>query len=314
MSDSSQRDRLYRYTLLFGGVAALGASLGVAYAAYCHRCYRFDTPEFDVEARRVFESTIAKDKQRAARRERVEELEQLPTRPVREEDIEPLAQQWYDSYNESGKALGATKPLFASLDVARTLVTAYVRSKTGLVSVEKSSSSSGSSPAILASAFQDESDVATSGVVGCGPWTVQWKDTNKGVGRDLFEATVRQSIERGGKSLRLLQGPTNLPSYAVYARLGFQVREPLAFFSGAIPDESIDEVLAASPSKWQLCEWSIEDVPELDRMWSEGTGFSRVKTLENIANDKKRKFKKFAVKENGKIMSVQRRRETSHKY
>jgi hypothetical protein len=60
-----------------------------------------------------------------------------------------------------------------------------------------------------------------------------------GVGRALMEAVVRRERERGAVGMRLVQTAYHYRSFALYAKLGFTVREPLSVLQGTPPAISI---------------------------------------------------------------------------
>jgi hypothetical protein len=222
-------------------------------------------------------------------------------------DVDFLAHQWQESYNSSAAQLHEA-PVFPTLASAHAMVSSYVAGKVGLLAVQAGKGSDGE--LILASAFNDESDISEpGGVVGCGPWTVGWGSVSQGVGRTLLAALVEGSLQRGARSLRLLQGATNNASFALYSKLGFEVREPLAFLTGTLRAEEVARVLALHP-RWQLRELSghkesAADVAAAAALWQAVTGSSRRNTIERIAADGARRAKKFALfDERGNCMSV----------
>lgn len=102
---------------------------------------------------------------------------------------------------------------------------------------------------ILGSGFMTEHDP----VRGIGPVTVDPEVQQSGVGRWLMRAL----IGRGGDApMRLVQAPYNAVSLALYASLGFDVREPLVTVSGRarsapLPDT---EIRPAMPADLRACE------------------------------------------------------------
>jgi len=71
-----------------------------------------------------------------------------------------------------------------------------------------------------------------SSVFGVGPVTVEPGGQNHGVGRRLMEAALDRSRERKVPSVRLLQSAFHSRSLSLYARLGFDVREPMSVMQG----------------------------------------------------------------------------------
>jgi GNAT superfamily N-acetyltransferase len=88
---------------------------------------------------------------------------------------------------------------------------------------------------LLGSAFVDER--AT--VAGIGPVTVDRGVQDIGVGRALVEAAIRREHDRGAAGIRLVQTAYHYRSLALYAKLGFVVREPLSVLQGEPPALSL---------------------------------------------------------------------------
>lgn len=81
---------------------------------------------------------------------------------------------------------------------------------------------------IVGSNFLDERNA----ISGLGPITVDPSLQNDGTGRALMDAALRRSQERGFPGIRLVQSGYHSRSLALYLKLGFQVREPLACLQG----------------------------------------------------------------------------------
>jgi GNAT superfamily N-acetyltransferase len=99
---------------------------------------------------------------------------------------------------------------------------------------------------MLGSAFVDERGV----IAGIGPVTVDPAAQDNGVGRALIEAVLRRERERGTVGVRLVQTAYHYRSLALYAKLGFVVREPLSVLQGTPPALSVPGVgvrLAGEP-------------------------------------------------------------------
>jgi predicted N-acetyltransferase YhbS len=82
---------------------------------------------------------------------------------------------------------------------------------------------------IVGSNFLDERDP----IAGVGPLTVDPSVQDHTVGRRLMEAVLTRSTEKEHPGIRLVQGAYNRSSLALYAKLGFEVREPLASMQGS---------------------------------------------------------------------------------
>jgi GNAT superfamily N-acetyltransferase len=87
---------------------------------------------------------------------------------------------------------------------------------------------------VLGSAFIDERAV----IAGIGPVTVDPDVQDEGIGRTLMEAALRRVRERRTVGARLVQTAYHYRSLALYAKLGFVVREPLSVLQGDPPKTS----------------------------------------------------------------------------
>ncbi|MDQ1487752.1 MAG: hypothetical protein QOJ23_266 [Actinomycetota bacterium] len=81
---------------------------------------------------------------------------------------------------------------------------------------------------VVGSNFLDE----RAAIGGVGPITVDPAVQDSAVGRRLMEAVMERAAEQGAAGVRLVQAAYHTRSLALYAKLGFQVREPLACLQG----------------------------------------------------------------------------------
>ena len=88
---------------------------------------------------------------------------------------------------------------------------------------------------VLGSAFVDERGA----IAGIGPVTVDPKAQDDGIGRALMDAVLRRERRRGAAGVRLVQTAYHYRSLALYAKLGFVVREPLSVMQGTPPSLSL---------------------------------------------------------------------------
>jgi GNAT superfamily N-acetyltransferase len=84
---------------------------------------------------------------------------------------------------------------------------------------------------LLGSAFVDE----RASVAGIGPVTVDPATQDAGIGRALMQAALDRERSRGVAGARLVQTAYHYRSLALYAKLGFVVREPLSVLQGPPP-------------------------------------------------------------------------------
>lgn len=109
-------------------------------------------------------------------------------------------------------------------------------------------------------------------VAGVGPITVDPTAQDGGVGRRLMEAVLERADSRGAAGVRLLQAGYHMRSMSLYAKLGFDVREPLLTISGSalglrIPGRTVRPA-------------SERDLTACDRLHCEVHGFSRLSELQ----------------------------------
>ena len=88
---------------------------------------------------------------------------------------------------------------------------------------------------VLGSAFADERAV----IAGIGPVSVDPAAQDEGIGRVLAEAALERQRTRGAVGVRLVQTAYHYRSLALYAKLGFAVREPLACMQGQVEGSGI---------------------------------------------------------------------------
>jgi predicted N-acetyltransferase YhbS len=104
---------------------------------------------------------------------------------------------------------------------------------------------------IVGSNFLDERNP----ISGVGPVTVDPAVQNDGAGRALMQAVMRRSQERGFAGMRLVQAGYHTRSLALYLKLGFEVREPLACLQGPAIGQTLPghAVRAATMSDLAAC-------------------------------------------------------------
>jgi GNAT superfamily N-acetyltransferase len=114
---------------------------------------------------------------------------------------------------------------------------------------------------IIGCAFAD----ARGPVAGIGPVTVDPAAQDAGTGRRLMEALLERT--RGAAGVRLIQTAYHSRSLALYAKLGFVVREPLAVLQGAPLQRSTPglRVRRARPDDVAACDALCRRVHGHDR-------------------------------------------------
>jgi predicted N-acetyltransferase YhbS len=88
---------------------------------------------------------------------------------------------------------------------------------------------------ILGSNCLDERSI----IAGVGPITIDPDVQNRGAGRRLMQAVMDRANQRGAPGIRLVQAAFHNRSLALYTRLGFDIREPLACLQGRPTQRSV---------------------------------------------------------------------------
>jgi GNAT superfamily N-acetyltransferase len=116
---------------------------------------------------------------------------------------------------------------------------------------------------LVGGAFIDER--AT--IAGIGPVVVDPSAQDDGVGRALMEAAIERTRDRAG--VRLVQTAYHYRSLALYAKLGFAVREPLSVLQGPPPAISVPGrgVRPAVEHDVLACDALCRRVHGHDRSW-----------------------------------------------
>ena len=82
---------------------------------------------------------------------------------------------------------------------------------------------------VVGSNFLDERGV----IAGVGPITIDPTIQNKGIGRRLMEDVHERAARKKFAGVRLLQSTYHRRSLSLYAKLGYEVREPIACMQGS---------------------------------------------------------------------------------
>ena len=104
-----------------------------------------------------------------------------------------------------------------------------------------------------------------------GPITIDPTAQAKGVGRMLMEAVLERG--KGSAGIRLVQDSFNTASLSLYASLGFDVKEPLAFIEG--------ELKGALPADVTVRAIKDEDFEACAELCQRSHGFDRLNELRN---------------------------------
>ncbi|HEV8622999.1 MAG TPA: GNAT family N-acetyltransferase [Acidimicrobiia bacterium] len=137
------------------------------------------------------------------------------------EDTNACGRICYDAFAAIAAAHGYPCD-FPSPDVARSLVMGLL-AHPGIFGVVAEVDG-----VVVGSNFLDERTT----IAGVGPITVDPAVQNGAVGRQLMMAVMDRAAEQKAAGVRLVQTAYHTRSLALYAKLGFEVREPLACLQG----------------------------------------------------------------------------------
>jgi GNAT superfamily N-acetyltransferase len=142
-------------------------------------------------------------------------------RPIEPHDGEAVAEIMYEAFAGIHDRHAFPRD-FPTLESAVGVTRGFMRHPSiwGVVAV--------SAGRILGSNFLDERGP----VRGVGPITIHPDAQGRGVGRRLMEAVLERGA--GSTGIRLLQDSFNTRSLALYASLGFEVREPVVVMGGTL--------------------------------------------------------------------------------
>jgi GNAT superfamily N-acetyltransferase len=145
----------------------------------------------------------------------------LTVRGARAADAQECGRICHDAFAAIATRHGFA-PDFPSVDVAVGLVSGLI-AHPGFYSVVAEHDGR-----IVGSNFLDERSM----IVGVGPITVDPGFQDRQVGRVLMNAVLERSVERRAPGVRLLQVAYHNRSMSLYAKLGFDIREPFAAIQG----------------------------------------------------------------------------------
>ena len=172
------------------------------------------------------------------------------------EDAEACGRICYDAFAAIAAAHGYPCD-FPSPEVAAGLVSALL-AHPGIFGVVAEADG-----AVVGSNFLDE----RAAIAGVGPITVDPTVQNGMVGRQLMVAVMDRAADRGVAGVRLVQTAYHTRSLALYAKLGFEVRETLACLQGPPVGAAIEgyAVRPATTADLESCDGLCRRVHGHDR-------------------------------------------------
>lgn len=177
-------------------------------------------------------------------------------RPAEREDSARLASDWYAAFSGATDAHGFPRD-FQSIDHASEVVDMLL----DIPSVYSFVAEFDREPVGGAFLWQGEE------VAGIGPVFVRPDVQGGNVGRHLMEAVIRQSDRLKHRSTRLTQSSYNGASMALYAKLGFEVKEPLVAMQG--------ERLNIKLPGYTVRQAYMDDLDAMDRLCQQVHGHRR---------------------------------------
>jgi GNAT superfamily N-acetyltransferase len=145
----------------------------------------------------------------------------LTLRPGLRTDMPECGRVCYDAFDSIATRHGFP-PEYPSVEVASTLVSELIEHPGFFALVAECDG------LVVGSGFLDE----RSTIVGVGHVTVAPNMQGRGVGRALMTALLQRCAERQVPGVRLLEAAYKNRSICLYAKLGFDVREPIAVMQG----------------------------------------------------------------------------------
>ena len=186
-------------------------------------------------------------------------------RPGRIEDADKVGKIIFEAFSAVANKHNFP-PDFPSIDVARGLASSLLSNPRfySIIAEDNTSNGGEDKDSIVGSNFLDE---RSNIVAGVGPLTIDPKYQNKGTGRQLMINILKRAKNKNFSAIRLLQASYHSRSLALYATLGFEVREPISNMQGKPIQEAIPRrsVRAATESDIESCNTICKTVHGHDR-------------------------------------------------
>lgn len=186
-------------------------------------------------------------------------------RPGRIEDADKVGKIIFEAFSAVANKHNFP-PDFPSVDVARGLASSLLSNPRfySIIAEDNTSNGGEDKDSIVGSNFLDE---RSNIVAGVGPLTIDPKYQNKGTGRQLMINILERAKNKNFSAIRLLQASYHSRSLALYATLGFEVREPISNMQGKPIQEAIPgrSVRAATESDTESCNTICKTIHGHDR-------------------------------------------------
>jgi len=180
----------------------------------------------------------------------------VKVRPGRPEDAEACGRICYEAFATLAAAHGFPCD-FPSAAAARALIAALI-DHPGIFAVVAEADG-----VVVGSNFLDE----RAAIAGVGPITVDPAVQDGAVGRQLMVAVLDRAAERRASGVRLVQAAYHTRSLALYAKLGFEVKETLACLQGPPIGSGVEghTVRVATDEDLEACDHICRTVHGHDR-------------------------------------------------
>ena len=187
---------------------------------------------------------------------------QIQIRPARPEDAEELGRICYQAFKTISEAHNFP-PDIPSADAAAGILAMFILHP-GFYGIVGEADGR-----LIGSNFMDE----RSAIGGIGPITIDpgWQDRQ--AGRQLMEAALQRTRDKNLAGVRLVQSAFHNRSLSLYAKLGFQVREPLSCMQGP--------PFRASIAGCKVRAATEVDIPTCNRLCFAVHGHDRASELED---------------------------------
>jgi predicted N-acetyltransferase YhbS len=167
----------------------------------------------------------------------------IKLRPGSIDDADKLGKIIFEAFSAIADKHGFQSE-FPSVDTGRSLASSFL-SNPGFYSVVAEHTSGEDKDKVVGSNFLDE---RSNIVAGVGPITVDPTNQNKGIGRQLMTNVLERAKNKNFPAIRLLQASYHNRSLALYASLGFEIREPISTLQGKpiqeiIPGRSVRKAI-----------------------------------------------------------------------
>ncbi|HEX6028905.1 MAG TPA: GNAT family N-acetyltransferase [Nitrososphaeraceae archaeon] len=186
-------------------------------------------------------------------------------RPGRIEDADKVGKIIFEAFSAVANKHNFP-PDFPSVDIARGLASSLLSNPRfySIIAEDNTSNGGEDKDSIVGSNFLDE---RSNIVAGVGPLTIDPKYQNKGTGKQLMINVLERAKNKNFPAIRLLQASYHNRSLALYASLGFEVREPISTMQGKPIQKTIPgrSVRTATESDIESCNAICKAVHGHDR-------------------------------------------------